>query len=327
VVARPVEEVARGLRVSESAAQALLEAAREKLRAARAGRVRPGRDEKALASWNALMIQAMAHAARVFGRDDWRDSARRALAFVREELWRDGRLLATAKDGRAHLAAYLDDHAYLLAALLEMLQLEFDARDLAWAIELAELLMEQFHDAEAGGFFFTAHDHEALIHRPKPGPDNATPSGNAVAALALNRLAFLTGEARYSEAAAGTVALFWPQLERQPAAFGTMLAALEEQLHPPRTVIVNGPREAFAPWRGLLDSAYLPTTMALFIPPEARDLPAPLAKPAAARVNAWVCEGVSCLPPIDSPQRLRDTLQLPTIAPSNLSPPVQEIRP
>ena len=101
------------------------------------------------------------------------------------------------------------------------------------------MLLERFHDAKEGGFFFTSHGHEQLIHRPKPGPDNATPSGNAVAAWALNRLAFLTGDTRYSDAAASTIALFWPQLQRQPAAFGTMLSALEEQLLPTRTLIVT----------------------------------------------------------------------------------------
>jgi hypothetical protein len=324
VIARPVDEVARSLRMTEAAAQGLLDSSREKLRAARDKRVWPGRDEKVLASWNAMMIQGMAHAARVFHRGDWRDSARRALAFARETLWRDGRLLATARDGRAHLAAYLDDHAYLLAALLEMLQIDFDARDLAWAQEIADLLMAKFHDDDDGGFFFTAHDHERLIHRPKPGTDNATPSGNAVAALALHRLAFLTGETRYSEAARDTIELFWPQVQRQAAAFGTLLAALEEQLRPPRTIIVNGPAADFAAWRELLDSAYLPSTLTLFIPGDARDLPAPLAKPAGPRVNAWVCEGVTCLPPIDTLERLRDDLRLPTIAPANISTPLQE---
>jgi uncharacterized protein YyaL (SSP411 family) len=254
VVAKTVSEAAPSL--DEKTAQALLDAARGKLFRAREERVRPGRDEKILTSWNALMISGMAHAGRIFARKDWIDSARRALDFVRRELWKEGRLLATAKDGHAHLDAYLDDHAYLLAALLEMLQAEFDANDLAWAGELGNLLSDEFHDPVAGGFFFTSHDHEPLIHRPKPGPDNATPSGNAVAALALNRLSFLTGNARLAEIAAGTIGVFWGQIERQPAAFGTLLAALEEQLAPPRTIIVNGPGDRFGPWRAVLDAAH-----------------------------------------------------------------------
>jgi hypothetical protein len=311
VIAHTLEESARIMEISEGTIATLLDSARAKLAAARDKRVRPGRDEKILVSWNALMIAGMARAARAFGKPEWLASARRSLDFIHATMWKDGRLLATYKDGRAHLDAYLDDHAYLLAALLEVLQADFRAEDLAWAGELGDALMDRFHDREAGGFFFTAHDHEKLIQRPKPGPDNATPSGNAVAAWALNRLAFLTGETRFSDAAAGTVALFWPQVTRQPAGFGTMLAALEEQLVPPRTLIVTGPREAFGPWRKLLDTAYLPTTLTLFIPAATAGLPPVLAKPAGDSVNAWLCEGVTCLPPVDSPGKLRDALELP----------------
>ncbi len=312
-VRHPLEEAARMMEMPEGAIQALVDSARAKLLAAREKRVRPGRDEKVLTSWNALMVGGMARAARAFERRDWLESARRALDFIRATLWNDGRLLATSKDGRAHLDAYLDDHAYLLAALLEMLQADFRAADLAWAQELGDVLLERFHDREGGGFFFTAHDHEKLIQRPKPGPDNATPSGNAVAAWALSRLSFLAGETRYADAAAGTVALFWPQVERQPAGFGTLLAALEEQLTPPRTVIVMGARDAFTPWRRMLDEAFAPTTIALFIPAGTAGLPPVLAKPATDTVNAWVCEGVTCLQPLDSPEKLRETLGLPRI--------------
>jgi uncharacterized protein YyaL (SSP411 family) len=314
VVAHPLGELARIMETSEGALQSLIDSARVKLRAARDERVRPGRDEKVLTSWNALMVGGMARAARAFERADWLESAHRALAFIRERLWNDGRLLATYKDGRAHLDAYLDDHAYLLAALLEMLQADFRVEDLDWAQELGDVLLERFHDREAGGFYFTAHDHEKLIQRPKPGPDNATPSGNAVAALALNRLSFLTGDTRYADAAAGTIALFWPQVQRQPAGFGTMLAALEEQLQPPRTVILNGARDAFMTWRRMLDEAYLPATISLFIPAGTEGLPEVLAKPATDAVNAWVCEGVTCLQPVQTPDKLRETLGLPRIA-------------
>ena len=190
------------------------------------------------------------------------------------------------------------------------MQADFDAKDLAWAREIADVLLREFQDTVNGGFFFTSHDHEQLIHRPKPGPDNATPSGNAVAALSLNRLSFLTGDMRYAEAARGTLSLFWPSIERQAAAFGTMLAALEEQVTPLRTIIVTGPRGASAAWHELLDRAYLPTSIVLFID-SVDGLPEAIAKPVGARVNAYVCEGVTCLAPIDDAGKLRETLQLP----------------
>jgi uncharacterized protein len=302
--------------IENPADRKVLDSARAKLFALRETRVRPGRDDKVLTSWNALMIRGMAHAARVFGRRDWLDSARASLVFIRGHLWKDGRLLATAKDGRAHLDAYLDDHAYLLAALLEMLEADFDPADLAWASEIGRLLMDEFRDPVEGGFFFTSHDHEALIHRPKPGPDNATPSGNGLAAWALNRLAFLTGDLTLTEAASATLALFWRGMERQPMGFGTLLTALEELLEPPRTVILTGDAASMGPWREMLAREYLPTTMVLAVGNATSALPAPLAKPASREPVAWLCKGATCLPPIDSPSRLRDELALSTIAPS-----------
>src|SRR3990170_3604287 len=120
-----------------------------------------------------MAIQGMARAGAVFGRDDWVASARRSLDFVRTTLWAGDRLLATYKDGRAHLNAYLDDYAFLLHALLETMQAEFRSEDLRLARSLADTLLARFEDRELGGFFFTSHDHERLILRPKPGHDNA----------------------------------------------------------------------------------------------------------------------------------------------------------
>ena len=282
----------------------LLASGRRKLFAAREKRVRPGRDEKVLVSWNALMIAGMARAAAVFGRAEWLASAKKALAFIREGMWRDGRLLATSKDGRAHLNAYLDDYAFLLGALLELVQAEFDAGALAFAEDLAEVLLEQFEDREKGGFFFTSHDHEKLIHRPKPGYENATPSGNGAAAFALQRLHFLTGEARYALAAERTLAQFHAELSEHPGGHATLLAALEEHQQPTRTVILRGPEGEMRRWRRELAQRYAPQTMVIAIDGKAAGLPPVLAKPAGSGVSAWVCEGTSCLAPIDRLEHL-----------------------
>ncbi|MGE0356272.1 MAG: thioredoxin domain-containing protein [Burkholderiales bacterium] len=320
VVAKPLAQVAAGLGLGEEEAKARLASARAKLLAARGKRVRPGRDDKILTSWNALMIGGMAHAARVFDRPDWLASARRALDFLRATMWREERLLATHKDGRSHLNAYLDDYAFLLAALLEVLQADFRPADLDWAEALGEALLESFHDASGGGFHFTSHDHERLIHRPKPGHDNATPSGNGVAAWALNRLAFLSGETCFRDAAEDTLALHWPAIERGPAGFGSLLATLEETLRPPTTVIVNGSEAGFGPWREAVRGIYRPDAIVLFIPVPPAGLPPPLAKPAGPAVNAWVCEGVSCMAPLAEPGRLREILKAAKIAGSAPTP-------
>ncbi|HEY7759703.1 MAG TPA: thioredoxin domain-containing protein [Burkholderiales bacterium] len=297
-IAKPVAAVAAEQGLDEATAQALTDNARRKLFEARERRVRPGRDEKILTSWNALMIHGMAHAAHVMDRPDWLESARRALDFLRTALWSEGRLLATCKDGRAHLNAYLDDHAFLLAALLEMLQADFRKTDIEFAVAIADALLRRFEDREAGGFFFTSHDHERLILRPKTGYDNATPSGNGVAALALQRLGHLLGDARYLEAAERTLRLFLPQLERRPSGLSTLLMALAENLRPPDVVILRGPRAAAQPWQRALAAHYAPARLSVFVDPSLTGIPQALDKPLASAVNAWVCRGVECLPPI-----------------------------
>ncbi len=286
--------------------EALLASARAKLFAAREKRVRPGRDEKVLVSWNALAIRGMSHAGRVFGREAWLESARRALDFIRTRMWKDGRLLATYKDGKAHLNAYLDDYAFLLAALIEMLQARFARAELEFGEELAEVLLDQFEDREAGGFFFTARDHERLIHRPKPGHDNATPSGNAVAAWALGRLAALTGEDRYARAAERTLELYFPMMRDHPAGFGAMALALDEMIVPPALLVLRGEPDALADWSAQLARDFLPDAQLVAIPNGVSGLPPVLDKPARPEpVNAWLCRGVTCLAPITDLASLR----------------------
>jgi uncharacterized protein YyaL (SSP411 family) len=299
------------LRVAKPVAdEGRLDAARKKLFAAREKRVRPGRDEKVLVSWNALAIRGMAHAGRVVGRNDWITSARAALRFIHARMWHEGRLLATYKDGRAHLDAYLDDYAFLLAAMLELLQERFSTDELEFASALADVLLEQFEDTDAGGFFFTARDHEALIHRPKPGHDTATPSGNAIAAWALGRLAAITGKERYARAAERTLALFYPPMRDYPAGFGAMAIALDEALEPPGVLVLRGRSGALAGWQAELARDFAPDLMVLGIADGVPGLPPILDKPPRPEpVNAWLCRGVSCLAPMADLVNLKKALK------------------
>jgi hypothetical protein len=298
-LARPLAEVAAQLGRTANECAALIADARARLLALRDTRVRPGRDDKVLTSWNALAIDGMAFAGRVFGQAQWAASARRALEFIRQAMWRDGRLLATCKDGRAHLNAYLDDHAFLLGALLELMQGEpLRADDLQFACALSDLLLAQFEDAQQGGFFFTSHDHEALVLRPKSGYDGALASGNGVAALQLQRLGHLVGEARYLDAAQRTLALFAAEARRAPQGYATVVDALAENRTPPTLVVLSGPPAATAAWRAELDRRYRPGVLAIQLPDDTTDLPQVLAKPPGARPEAWVCRGPQCLPPI-----------------------------
>ncbi|MEO8628824.1 MAG: thioredoxin domain-containing protein, partial [Betaproteobacteria bacterium] len=259
-------------------------------------------------SWNALMIHAMARAGRAFGRQDWIDSARRALDFVRTQLWRKRRLLATYKDGKGHLNAYLDDHVFLLAALLEMMQTHYRAEDMQMARELADAVLDRFEDRASGGFFFTSSDHEQLIHRPKPGPDNATPSGNGVAALMLQRLGHLIGEPRYLESAERALRLFFPEMQRHASAYASLCAALSEYIDPAAVAILRGNDTLLDDFLRALAKHYFPATVAIALPDAQAGLPVAMNKPQRPGVNAWVCRGVNCLPPIQDPAELAKIL-------------------
>jgi len=271
----------------------VLASARAKLLAAREKRVWPGRDEKLLVSWNGLMIGAMARAARVLDRADLAESATRAVDFIRARMWADGRLKATYKDGRARLAAYLDDYAFLAHGLLELLQCRWRSSDLAFARELLDVLLAHFAD-ERGGFFFTADDHEQLLHRSRPFADEAVPAGNAVAAVTLLRLGHLLGEQRYVDAAEATVRAALHSIGRYPEGHATLLRALDEMLTPPDLVVVRGTPAELAEWRRTLNAGYHPHRLAFCIPNDA-PLTGLLAEraPRAAPV-AYVCTGTTC---------------------------------
>ncbi|HEX6260961.1 MAG TPA: thioredoxin domain-containing protein, partial [Woeseiaceae bacterium] len=194
-VQEPLADVAKALGRPQQELRGLLERAKQTLLEARSGRIPPARDEKQLTSWNALAIRGLAIAGSVLDRKDLMTAAVRAADFIQSHLFRDNRLLASYKDGSARFAAYLDDHAFLLDALLELLQADWHLRHLKFAQQLADILLDHFYDTEAGGFWFTADDHEPLMHRPKPLADDSMPSGNGIAALALQRLGFVLGEA------------------------------------------------------------------------------------------------------------------------------------
>jgi uncharacterized protein len=304
------EAVAHELSLPLARVQDILGEARRRLFEARERRVRPGRDEKILTGWNGLTIRGMAASGRRLGRKDFIASAERALELVRRELWRDGRLLATHKDGRSHLAAYLDDHVFLIDGILELLQCRWRSADLELAIALADVVLAHFEDREHGGFYFTADDHEQLIQRPKPLADDATPSGNGIGAYVLGRLGHLLGELRYLEAAGRTLKGAWGSIRQVPYAHTALLLALEEYLHPPQTVILRGTDgNGILPWYERCVQPYAPRRMALAIPADAGELPAMLGQRVPQDgVVAYVCTATACSPPITSFERLKTEL-------------------
>ena len=194
---------------------------RAKLLEARSARVRPGLDDKRLTAWNALMISALAEAGAVLERDDYLDAARRAADFLLETMRdADGRLLRTYNAGQAKLNAYLEDHAFLLEALIALYEATFEPRWFAAARATADTMIERFADPERGGFFQTSSDHEQLVARRKDLDDHPIPSGSSSAALGLLRLAALTGQARYERHALDVLLLVGDVACRHPQGFG-----------------------------------------------------------------------------------------------------------
>ncbi len=302
-------DLAQRFNQSEADAAAKLDAARAELLAERNQRIWPGRDEKILTSWNGLMIRGMAIAARHLDAPEYAESAERALDFIRATLWRDGRLLATYKDGKAHLNAYLDDYVFLIDGILELLQVRWRDGDLDFALELAEVVLEHFQDPE-GGFFFTADDHETLIQRPKPVSDDAMPSGNGIAAYVLRHLGHLLGETRYLYASDRTLKSLWAVIEQNAYACTSLLLGVEEYLFPGQTIIVRGPDTDLGTWRKACATSYTPRRYTMAIPADAKALPGLLAERVAhTECIAYVCSGMQCAPPVTELPALKKMLE------------------
>ncbi len=295
--------------LSPQQVQTRLDSARSILLQQREQRPPPGRDEKVLTAWNALMIKGMARAARVLCQPDYLTSAQRALDFIRQNLWCDGRLRASCRGGKAGPAGYLDDYAFLLDALLELLQTRWQQADLELAVQLAEVLLQYFEDVANGGFYFTAGDHERLIQRPRPLSDDAMPAGNAVAARALLRLGHLVGEPRYLQAAERTLRSAWDPLSSFPSAHCGLLLVLEEWLAPPEILVIRGSGEVLQQWQERAGRHYVPHRLCFAIPDNEPGPPLKsYASPAAGSTLAYLCQGTRCLPPITSLDELDKVL-------------------
>ena len=307
-VVASIDDVAARLAIPVPSVELWLVSARAKLFERRATRVRPGLDDKILTSWNALMIAALARASRALDERAFADLAFAALDRLIATAWRDGRLFATRHGEASTLPAYLDDYAFLLAALVEAMQTRFRASDLSLARDVADALLARFEDRERGGFWFTSHDHERLFHRTKPAHDNATPSGNGIAAQSLILLGHLVGEVRYVDTAERTVKLFGAGLAESAGSQSTLVVALERLIAPPTTIILDGERNETRAWQRRLERDYRPDVLVVDI--AGTDAPAMLRKgePPARGARAWVCRGSQCLPPVESFDELAATL-------------------
>jgi uncharacterized protein YyaL (SSP411 family) len=305
-----------GANVLESRGPEPEPAVRERIRArlleVRARRVRPATDDKRLASWNALLVGALAEAGAALERPDYLEAARSTARFLLEQMrGPDGRLRRSFSRGEARLEAYLEDHAFLLEALLALYEATFEEPWFSAARTTADELLARFADPERGGFFSTADDAVPLLARRKEIEDHPIPSGGASAALGLLRLALLTGEETYEQAALGQLRLVHPFAARHPIAFGHTLQALDLQLGPARELaLVGDGREALERVaRGALrprlvlagGSGEGPTAVALL---QGRT-------PVEGRAAAYLCERFACRAPVTDPDALAALLDPP----------------
>ncbi len=307
---RDLKSVAGDMGMSVDDARDAIDNVLGQLKQHRATRVAPDRDEKQLASWNALVIRGLAIAGRSLEREELVDAAVAATDFVRGTLFTEGRLKASYKDGQARFTGYLDDYAFMLDAVLELLQSRWSSSQLEFAVALADAILEHFEDDAHGGFYFTSHDHEALIHRSKPLADEALPSGNGIALFALQRLGFLMGETRYLSAAERGLRAAWQAMQDYPHGHASLLNALDDYLVPPESIILRGPQVEVRNWQQSANRLFAPKRMIYAIDEAESGLPAGLADKVAkdGETLAYRCIGTQCELPVTSWEALAASL-------------------
>ncbi|HXD00166.1 MAG TPA: thioredoxin domain-containing protein [Verrucomicrobiae bacterium] len=290
----------------------LFESAKAKMFAARAQRVRPHLDDKVLASWNGLMLGALARAYAVLGDESFRAAAEKNLAFLQGKLWdaKTATLYHRWRDGERDAVQLLDAYAFLLSGVIELYEATLAPAHLDFAVALADAMLARFYDHDAGGFWQSAPDATDLILRVKEDYDGAEPSGNSVAALALLKLAAITDRANYREAAEHTLRLFAERLQRLPQAVPYMLLAFDFSHEEPKRVVIAGDPAA-ADTRTLLQAAhsvYQPRKVVLgtagAVEPFAKTLPA---KDGA---TVYLCTGTACQPPTKDAEEVKKLLKV-----------------
>jgi uncharacterized protein len=310
-VPRPPEVVAEEFGMPPGALRGRMDGIRQELFAVRERRVRPGRDEKVLAAWNGLMLRAFALAARVTGREDYLEAARKNATFLLENMKDNGRLRRSHKDGRARFNGYLEDYAMVADGLVELYEATFETRWLVEADLLCGAMNELFWDEEKRAFYDTPADHEQLVARPRDVYDNATPSGNSVAVEVLLRLALLLDRNDYRQRAEEVLDEMGGAMERLPGAFGRLLSALDLSASGTREIAIIG--DPGSPdTRALLDTIYaryLPNKVVAGTGEDAAEssglIPLLAQRPMReGRATAYVCEGYACQAPTTDPEEL-----------------------
>jgi len=304
-------QVALRLGISLETLEAHIAQARQALYAKRLERTPPHCDDKILTAWNGLAIASFAEAARALGRADYRQAALRAAEFILAQMYPEGRLLRSYKDGRAQLNGYLEDYACLIDGLLQLYQTTFEARWLEEAIALAETVLT-FFAAEDGGFYDTSSDHEQLIARPRNLQDNAMPSGNSVLAKVLTQLGAYVGEVAYSDAARAALTPLAGAMREYPLAFGEALNAVRLLVHGVQEVAIVGAPDSpqTAALLEVIQRGYYPNAIMAHAPDETEAFPPILSERTLidGQPTAYVCRQFVCQLPVNTPEALRAQL-------------------
>ncbi|MCM3900216.1 MAG: thioredoxin domain-containing protein, partial [Pyrinomonadaceae bacterium] len=310
-VTRALEDVAAKVNVTPEHLRQSLERSRRKLFELRENRVKPDRDEKILTAWNGMMLASFAEAAAILDRQDYLEIARRNARFVLDKLRSDGLLLRTYKDATAKLNAYLEDYSFLSDGLLTLYETTGELEWFEATLSIINKMVEEFWDDQDGGFFYTGRSHESLIVRSKDYFDNATPSGNSVAAEVMLRLAALTDNNDYRRMAVTILRLVADSLRRYPSGFGRALCALDFYLGTPKEIAIIGDHDL--PQTRLLRNAawqhYVPNkVVAQAAPGDSRNSELiPLLRDRRLVNNsptAYVCEHFTCSEPVTDPESL-----------------------
>ena len=310
-VTRTLEAVAAKAKISAEYLRQSLEQSRRKLFELRDTRVKPDRDEKILTAWNGMMLASFAEAAAILDREDYLEIARRNARFLLDNLRRDDLLLRSYKDGGAKLNAYLEDYAFLSDGLLTLYEATGELEWFEATLSVTNKMIEEFWDDQDGGFFYTGQSHETLIVRSKDYFDNATPSGNSVAAEVMLRLAALTDNNDYRRRAVTILRLIADSLRRYPSGFGRALCALDFYLGTPKEIAIIGNHDL--PQTRLLRNAvwqpYIPNkVVAQTVPGDDRSLELIPVLRHRLLINdsptAYVCEHFTCSEPVTDPEKL-----------------------
>jgi hypothetical protein len=314
-VTQPLEDLAAKAKVTPERLRQSLESSRRKLFELRENRVKPDRDEKILTAWNGMMLASFAEAGAILDREDYLEIARRNARFVLDNLRRDDLLLRTYKESTAKLNAYLEDYAFLSDGLLTLYEATGELEWFEATVATINKMIEEFWDDQEGGFFYTGKSHESLIVRSKDYFDNATPSGNSVAAEVMLRLSALTDSNEYRSRAVTILRLIANPMRRYPSGFGRALCALDFYLSTPKEIAIIGEHESAltCALRNAVWQPYLPNKVVAQAAPEdnrSSEL-IPLLRDRGVmngRPTAYVCEHFTCSEPVTDPGRLASQL-------------------